>query len=68
MEAMVVKRKRFFSYLKKIHQDGGFWLNCVQLKRQVREGDVGDHTCCPARGAPGRHVMVSGRRPASQQT
>lgn len=35
VEAMVGKRKRFFAYLKKIHQEGGFWLNCVRLKRQV---------------------------------
>ncbi|CAM9666660.1 unnamed protein product [Ectocarpus sp. 4 AP-2014] len=34
VEALVGKRKRFFSYLKKTHEEGGFWLNCVQLTRQ----------------------------------
>lgn len=35
VEALVGKRKRFFGYLKKTHEEGGFWLNCVQLTRQV---------------------------------
>lgn len=35
VEALVGKRKHFFSYLKKTHEEGGFWLNCVQLTRQV---------------------------------
>lgn len=34
---MVVKRRSFFDYLRKTHEEGGFWLNCVRLKRQVRE-------------------------------
>eukprot|EP00904_Undaria_pinnatifida_P009317 jgi/Undpi1/5515/HiC_scaffold_2.g00794.m1 len=34
VEALVGKRKRFFGYLKKTHEEGGFWLNCVQLTRQ----------------------------------
>lgn len=36
---MVGKRKRFFAYLKKTHEEGGFWLNCVRLQRQVSRKD-----------------------------
>lgn len=39
VEALVGKRKHFFSYLKKTHAEGGFWLNCVQLTRQVKKTD-----------------------------
>lgn len=35
VEALAGKRRRFFSYLKKTHQQGSFWLNCVKLTRKV---------------------------------
>ena len=44
VEALVGKRKRFFGYLKKTHEEGGFWLNCVQLTRQVGVMGLGYNT------------------------
>lgn len=32
----MAKRRSFFDYLRRTHEEGGFWLNCVRLKRQVR--------------------------------
>ncbi|CAN0216945.1 unnamed protein product [Pylaiella littoralis] len=50
VEALVGKRKRFFSYLKETHEKGSFWLNCVQLTRQ---GDLAIY----AAELPSQHIV-----------
>lgn len=41
LELMVEKRKDSFSYLKKVHGGGVYWLNTVHLARQTDLGQYG---------------------------